>query len=564
MGQILIVDDEETLRFTFERFLTEEGHVVDSAGSYREALARVADTDYDAILADIILGGETGIELLRQLRELRCPAPVVMITGFPNVQTATEAVRLGAYDYLPKPVKKETLLRVVRMALQHKQLIQERETYRANLEAIFRSVDDAIVTIDLDERIVAFNDAARRFYGLSDADMGVRFAALPGGRFGTCKPVMLETIRSRQPVQRFRVECVAVDGSTAVVSIKTSPLLDSAGVFSGAVMVVRDETRLDNLEQNLRARTTFHDLIGKSKRMQEVYALIESLADVPTTVLVTGESGTGKELVASALHYTGGRGNSPFVRVNCAALAETLLESELFGHVRGAFTGAVKDKIGRFQRAHGGTILLDEIGDISPALQVRLLRVLQEKEIERVGDTTPLKVDVRVIAATNRDLAEQVRRGRFREDLYYRLKVARINLPPLRDRREDIPLLVDHFLDKFRTKFRNRVDAVSIDVLKMLMQYEWPGNVRELEHLLEHAFILAATPIITIDQLPVDFVESLAGQGAAEGDRGCTPQTIRHALEKAGGNKAKAARLLGVSRITLYRKLHEFGLLTGL
>ena len=294
--------------------------------------------------------------------------------------------------------------------------------------------------------------------------------------------------------------------------------------------------------------------------MQKIYGLIEDLANVETTVLITGESGTGKELVAEAIHYKGNRSSMPLVKVNCSALSENLLESELFGHVKGAFTGADKYKTGRFQRAGGGTIFLDEIGDISPRMQLRLLRIIQEKEFERVGDSTPLKADVRIIAATNRDLTEKVRLGEFREDLYYRLRVVELSLPALRDRKEDIPYLIHHFLQKFNTKFNKNIVAVSEDVKKIFMDYTWPGNIRELEHTLEHAFVTTRQKTITIDRLPENFIKisekkttSLTNDTEIMGRR-----TVLDALKKTGGNKSKAARLLGVSVQTIYRKIKKY------
>jgi transcriptional regulator with GAF, ATPase, and Fis domain len=347
------------------------------------------------------------------------------------------------------------------------------------------------------------------------------------------------------------------------VSLKTTPLLNSKGRFSGAVLVVRDETRLHALEQDLKDRLQYHNIIGKSEKMQNIYSLLEDLADVQTTVLITGESGTGKEMVAEALHYKGERREKPLVKVNCSALSENLLESELFGHIRGAFTGAVKDKVGRFQLAHGGTIFLDEIGDISPRMQVKLLRVLQEKEFERVGESTSIKVDVRVIAATNQNLLEKVKTRKFREDLYYRLKVVEIEIPPLRERRDDIPSLVKHFRMKFNTRFNKNIISISEEVQKIFMDYSWPGNVRELEHTLEHAFILCHQDTITVHHLPLD-IKSTAEKKATvvketEGME-ISRQRIVEALDKAGWNKSKAARMLGVNVRTIYRKIKKHGI----
>ncbi len=255
----------------------------------------------------------------------------------------------------------------------------------------------------------------------------------------------------------------------------------------------------------------------------------------------------------------GGRKDKPLVKVNCSTLSENLLESELFGHVKGAFTGAVSDRIGRFQKADGGTIFLDEIGDISPRMQSSLLRVLQEKEFERVGDSKPLRVDVRVIAATNKDLEEKVKRGEFREDLYYRLKVVELSLPPLRDRKEDIPLLVEHYLKQFNAKFHKQIDAVSAEVEKIFMNYPWPGNVRELKHALEHAFILCRADTITAELLPSHLTASREAGDASRGATGnVDAQAILRALEKTAWNKAKAARLLGMDRKTLYRNIEKY------
>ena len=561
--RILVVDDEESIRFTFEDFLSEAGYAVDTARDYDEALARLDAGEHDLIIADIILGGRTGIDLMREVRERRMACPVIMVTGAPNIETASDAVRLGAFDYISKPVYQETLLRVATLALRHKALSDEKERYRSNLEAIFRSVKDAIITVDRELRIVEINRAAQDLCGLSRDAIGISFGMLSTTCKGNCLQALTETIRTKKPVEVFRLECRQRTGPVRVVGLSTAPLIDQQGLFSGALIVVRDETRLSDLERDLKERLQFHNIIGKGPKMQEIYALMENLADVQTTVLITGESGTGKELVAEALHYKGARGLYPLVKVNCSALSESLLESELFGHVKGAFTGAIRDKIGRFQRADSGTIFLDEIGDISPQIQLRLLRVLQEMEFERVGDSTPVKVDVRVIAATNQDLTAKVKRGEFREDLYYRLKVVEISLPRLSERTEDIPLLVDHFIGKFNKKMNREIRAVSSDVERLFMNYFWPGNIRELEHVLEHAFVLCRQDTITIEHLPAALRECAGGRSlpdiapTADDER----SAILQALEKTAWNKAKAARLLGMDRKTIYRKLEKYGIL---
>jgi PAS domain S-box-containing protein len=557
--KILIVDDEESIRYTFETFLSDEGHAVSTASNYDEAISRLNGTAYDLIFADIILGGKTGIDLMREVRNRDLTTPVVMITGDPSIDTASEAVRLGAFDYISKPVNQETLLRVCRMALKHKALNDEKEKYRANLEAIFRSVKDAIITVDKELKVVELNNAAEKVCGLSRDAIGKYFGSLSALCNRHCLEALSETILKKHEVELLRIECQHENKAAHVISLSTSPLLDKQDIFSGAVIVIKDETRIADLERDLRDRQEYHNIIGKNARMQEIYSLIENLADVQTTVLICGESGTGKELVAEALHYKGIRSRRPMVKVNCSALSEGLLESELFGHVKGAFTGAVRDKIGRFQRADGGTIFLDEIGEISQRTQVRMLRVLQDMEFERVGDSSPVKVDVRIIAATNQNLAEKVKKGDFREDLYYRLNVMELVLPPLRERTDDIPLLLEHFIRKFNLKLNRKILGISADVEKIFMEYPWPGNIRELEHTLEHAFILCRLNTITIEHLPRSIrefsPESFISESLTPADE--TRQIIS-ALEKAGWNKAKAARLLGIDRKTLYRKITRY------
>src|SRR3989339_160763 len=569
-SKILVIDDEESIRYTFKSFLLDEGYEVLTARNYQEALSAIDTKGLDLIFADILLEGKTGIDVLRETKERNLRCPVVMITGDPNIDSASEALRLGAFDYIPKPIKQDTLLRITKIALKHKALVDEKERYRSNLEAIFSSVKDAIIAVDKELLMIEMNDAARSICNLSHDSNG------------KCFDVLEETINKKQAIEVYRHECQLKERPQQVVNITSHPLLskiskptnsfsanneqdkiyqDNTGIFSGVILVVRDETRLATLEQDLRERQQFHNIIGKSEKMQAIYSLIDNLVDVETTVLITGETGTGKELIAEALHYKGRRCHKPLVKVNCSALSENLLESELFGHVKGSFSGAILDRTGRFQRANGGTIFLDEIGDISPRTQLQLLRVVQEKEFERVGDSTPIKVDVRIVAATNQCLQEKVNRGDFREDLYYRLKVVEVIMPPLRERKEDIPLLLNHFLNKFNKKLNKEIVAVSADVQKILMNYFWPGNVRELEHTLEHAFIICRQNTITIDCLPLALKDFLGTKMYALGDSGADEShAILHALEKTSWNKARAARLLGMSRRTIYRKIKEFNI----
>lgn len=559
-SKILVIDDEKSLRFTFQRFLADEGYEVATAADFEEACQRIDQERYDVVFSDILLGEKTGIDVLRAIKEQDSLCPVIMVTGYPNIETASEALRLGAFDYISKPVLKKDLLQVARAALKYRQIAEENERNRINLEAVFRSVGDGLVIVDRQGVVQRINEAARRICQLDDRVLGQACESALGNCSERCGDLLRQTLETGRAGQLDRVEC---DQSTAVprvLTLLTSPLVDGAGTAIGAVLVARDETRLHALERSLSKRSSFHKMIGASKKMQDLYCLLDDLADVPSTVLITGESGTGKELVAEALHKSGVRRNKPLVKVNCAALSDTLLESELFGHVRGSFTGAVKDRIGRFQKADGGTIFLDEIGDISHKVQLRLLRVLQEREIERIGESMPVKVDIRIVAATNRNLAEMVRQGDFREDLYYRLKVITIELPPLRERREDIPLLTEHMIEKLTATMGKEILGVSREVAEFFQTYHWPGNIRELEHVMEYAFVRCRQAVVALEHLPEDILTSRAAwaevpcQSIGEDE----VQTICNALEKTAWNKAKAARLLGIDRKTLYRKLAKY------
>ncbi len=459
-----------------------------------------------------------------------------------------------------------------------KKVMDEKEHLRLNLEAVFRSIPDAIIVVDTDMEVLQTNRALSELCCIGGETTHGKHLHLVGGHCKrACFEVLSTTLKTREPVLEYRVECKSHRPGQTVV-INSSPLLDPDNNFVGAVLVIRDITRLADLEKRLTDLHGHRGLIGKSKVMRSIYSVLDQLSEVESTVLVTGESGTGKELVAEALHYGGPRAKGPLIKVNCSALSESLLESELFGHVRGAFTGAIRDKIGRFEAAEGGTIFLDEIGDISPRIQLNLLRVLERKEFERVGDSKTRRANVRVIAATNVDMHEKIRQGLFREDLYYRLKVMVIHLPPLRERTEDIPLLCEHFLGLFRASFGKHISKVGEEVMRIFMTYHWPGNVRELRYALEHASILCPGGEIQAAHLPPELsnrepVPALApppgfgrpalhAPSAAERayHRGLSREDILEALERTAGNRAKAARLLGVDRRTLYRNMDKFSI----
>lgn len=560
--RILCIDDEDSIRLTFSSFLSDEGYLVDTAASADEALLKIEENSYDLIFLDILLGHHSGINVLRVIRKKRIFAPVIMVTGAPEVETAAEAVRLGAFDYISKPVRHETLVRLAKLALQHYELLNQKNRYQTHLEAIFQSVRDGILTVDEDLRLIELNQAARQILNISGEAIGQNLPQATGPQKLAAR-IIKQTLEDRQPAEIYRSECLTMTQERKILSLNTAPLLSSRGEFTGVVLILRDETRLVHLERDHEDRNRPHNMIGNCASMRRIYDLINSLATVDTTVLITGESGTGKELVAEALHFLSDRKQHPLVKFNCAALPETLLESELFGHAKGSFTGAHKDKIGRFQQAHGGTIFLDEIGDISPATQVRLLRVLQDKTIEPVGSNQPVRVDVRIVTATNCDLMEKVKEGSFREDLYFRLNVMNIRLPSLVEREGDIPLLINHFVAFFNKRFQKRIRGVSDDVLTIFSYYNWPGNIRELEHAMEHAFVLCQGELITSEHLPIE-LQDVSCDAKPDPPTSLSPSEEREALQaalnQAGGNKTKAAQILGMSRRTIYRKLEEHDL----
>lgn len=486
---------------------------------------------------------------------------------------------------------------------------EDKERYRQNLEATFRSIPDAIVTVDSQCRIIATNSAAEPLLMVDlKKARGSNFEDVVEDPGNPCLSVLKQVLKTSRSVRGYEAKLDLLTQGERVVELNCTPLIDDEKKHTGAVLVVRDVSRIVDLEKRLQERHGFRGIIGRSGRMQEIYKLLEQLSSLDSIVLILGESGTGKELVAEALHYGGSRAAEPLIKVNCSALSESLLESELFGHVRGAFTGAVRDKIGRIQAAQGGTLFLDEIGDISPLLQLKLLRFLEQKEYERVGESKTRSANVRILAATNVDLLGAVKKGTFREDLYYRLNVMPVFIPPLRERQADIPLLVNHFLDVFSSQFGKSFTQVSTEVMDLFMNYRWPGNVRELRHLLEHACILSPGNEIQLEHMRSDLVEQMraaqfvsqvqgsmatqqshpygghvsyappsaahpagytsAMQPSAYGGsaqyapfaRKASREEILGVLESCGGNKTEAARQLGIHRATLYRKLKAWGM----
>ena len=441
------------------------------------------------------------------------------------------------------------------------------------LWTVCEHVREAVLIVDENLVLRRINPMATRLCRLPGKMVGHSLKGQTNGCFPKIAGILSRVIMDGKSVPEALLICPAPDAESGPdqdrrnleVRVVASPLFNGEGRCVGGVLVVREHTLKAAPARPVKGRTRFHRMIGASARMREIYSLIEALAKMETTVLITGESGTGKELVAEALHNEGIRSHGPLVKVNCSALSETILESELFGHVKGAFTGAIRDRVGRFQMADKGTIFLDEIGDTSPNMQTRLLRTIQEKELERVGDSRTVKVDVRIITATNRDLQEKVRNHSFREDLFFRLKVVEINLPPLRERLSDLPLLITHFIQKFNTKYDKHVADVADNALELLRQHSWPGNIRELENVMEHAFVLCRINQIRIRHLPKDLLKARPCADPLPEVVDTVPavteeESLRRALETAHWKKKKAAKLLGISRSTFYRKLEKYGI----
>lgn len=462
------------------------------------------------------------------------------------------------------------------------------------LARVMDSMAAGLFTVDARGRFVAWSEGAARITGYSREEViGQPCSLLEGSR---CKgfAAVKELLDQADPEMIDRIctqECklISKDGRELHVHGSIRMLAEDDGRIAGAVGCFTDLTefvlaneKITLLEEQTRQRDAFERLVGRSAAMQEVFRRLRLAAQSDVTVFISGESGTGKELAASAIHSVSDRRDQPFIAVNCSAIPESLLESELFGHVKGSFTGATRDKTGMIEAANGGTLFLDEIGDVSPLIQLKLLRVLQEREIRRVGDDRPVKVDVRLLTATNRNLMSLISAGDFREDFYYRIHVFEVHLPALRERKEDIPLLIDRFIDELSQIHHHDVSGIARDALQRMMDYHWPGNVRELRNAIEHAFVTVGGDTITLFDLPSEIrlanVPSLLGTsqsgGAADSEPEEPPfdidrltprqredrQKVLAALAETDGNKTAAAKLLGVSRVTMWKKTRKYGL----
>jgi PAS domain S-box-containing protein len=432
---------------------------------------------------------------------------------------------------------------------------------------ILNSIADGVFTTDKDGKITFMNKAAEEITGfLSKEAIGHQCFEVFRADICLSRCALKETLKTKKEIINLPATILKKGGQKVPISISTAVLKNERGQIIGGVETFRDLSAIEELKKELSEKYTLGDIISKNHLIHDIFSILPNIAESDSTVLIQGASGTGKELFAKAIHNLSRRKTKPFIKVNCGALPDTLLESELFGYVKGAFTDAKKDKPGRFALANGGTIFLDEVGDMSPSLQVKLLRVLQEKEYEPLGSTSPRKTDVRIIAATNKDLSKLVNEGKFRDDLYYRLNVVRIDLPPLSQRREDIPFLIDAFIQKFNAKMGKQITGVSDQALRLLLKHDFPGNVRELENIIEHAFVLCGGNRIDVDCLPRDLTkkqeetDSLVSVKEDHPFEKAGAEIVKRTLEKSRGNRVKAAQELGISRATLWRKIKRYGL----
>ncbi len=425
---------------------------------------------------------------------------------------------------------------------------------------ILDSITEGVFTVDLDLRITSFNRAAEDITGIS-RQQAIGHFCKDVLRANLCETncALRKTMDTGKPVINKAVHIVDADGNRKTISISTALLKDNSGNVIGGVETFRDMSLVEQLRKEISHSYNCEDILSRNHQMQNLFALLANIAESNTTVLIVGESGTGKELFARAIHNISPRKDKPFVAVNCGALPDTLIESELFGYKAGAFTDAKKDKPGRFALAEGGTVFLDEIGDISTALQVRLLRVLQEKVYEPLGSVSSIKADVRIITATNKNLDKLVTADKFREDLYYRINVVKLAIPPLRDRKEDVPLLIDHFIDRFNHLHNKNISGITDQVLVTLLEHDYRGNVRELENIIEHCFVLCQGEIIEQKHLPASF-QTTVDADYHDIKKAVTLEEmekifITNALKQNNGNRTAAAKQLGIHKSTLFRKL---------
>ena len=433
------------------------------------------------------------------------------------------------------------------------------------LEIILNSIADGVFTIDLKKNITSFNRAAEKITGIP-GEQAIGQKCFDVFHASICQNACAidKTIKTGRQIIDLTLNILNSSGKTIPISISTAVLKDPSGKIIGGVETFRDLSAIEEMRKEIEKQYVYSDIVSKNHELKKLFEIIPDIAESDSTVLIQGPSGSGKELFALAIHNHSNRKTGPYIAINCAALPDTLLESELFGYEKGAFTDAKKDKPGRFALAENGTLFLDEIGDLSASLHVKLLRVLQEGEYEPLGATRPVKTNARIIAATNKDLNQLLSQGRMREDFYYRINVIKINLPPLSERREDIPLLVEHFIKKFNMKKNRKIAGVSEEVMEFFLEYDYKGNIRELENIIEHAFVLCRSSLITIDHLSADLQKTYKEKKKIIADssfrlKETEKEIILHALNKHHGNRKKTAAELNINPSTLWRKMKKLG-----
>mgnify|MGYP001814199902 CR=1 FL=1 len=581
--KILVVVDESIVASDIQSSIGRIGHEVAGwATTGDEAIALAEKHRPDLVLMDIRLKGEMdGIEAAEHIRK-NMDIPVIFLTAFGDDETLSRATNVGPFGYVLKPFSEPDLRIAIEIgASKHefdREINQAREDLAEEsefLNALFETIPAAVMVVDENHKIRMVNDALEREFKVAretvvevcpgDALSCPQAVEQPGacGTLEECmnchlRPTVAEGLAGTK-INRRRCQFTyqaeqELRELTLLVSVK--PLVHKGERLS--IVILEDITELSSLRKALQTESDVPGIVGNTQALQQVFESIREVAPVDVPVAIFGESGVGKELVARAIHDHGPREHKNFVTVNCGALPESLLESELFGHVKGAFTGSVKDRKGRFELADGGTIFLDEVADLTPSTQVKLLRVLQEGTFEPVGSDTTREVDVRVLSATNKDLEEEVRGGRFREDLFYRLCVVPLRVPPLRERVDDIPLLAEHFLMRSAASTGGRQVGISTEVFDVFKVFQWPGNVRELQNVLQFAWIKCKGDEILVEHLPPNLRLTGAHTVAKiKRRRGLTIEAVSAALDEVGGNKTEAAKRLGVSRATLYRFLDQ-------
>ena len=444
---------------------------------------------------------------------------------------------------------------------------QDQDHHRIATRIILDSIADGVFTVDKDWNITSFNRAAEKITGMTEKEaVGRKCFNVFHANICQTACSLRETLATGKEIIDVPVNILNHEGRLIPITISTALLKDESGNIIGGVETFRDRSAIEALRKEISRRYSVGDIVSKNHAIQSIFELLPNIAESESTVIIEGESGTGKELFARAIHNLSKRKEGPFIAVNCGALPENLLESELFGYKRGAFTDAKQDKLGRFALAEKGTLFLDEVSDFPPPLQAKLLRVLQEREYEPLGATTTLKADVRIIAASNRDLAEMVRQKTFREDLFYRLNIVKIKLPPLRKRKEDIPLLVNHFISKLNLKTGKKIIFISDDVVRLLMSYDFPGNIRELENIVEHSFVMCRAEKMEVEHLPVEFRESFMSSPSNKPPvfhsrlQESEEKLIKEALQRNLGRRSATAKDLGMHQSTLWRKMKRMGM----